>query len=81
MTLSHNPLCVDCLKVGIIREATQVDHIIALVNGGSEAQENRQGLCEECHRLKTADDKGIKRRTGATKDGIPTDPKHHWNQG
>lgn len=78
-TLNLNPLCVDCQIMGRVTPATQIDHIIALVNGGTETQENRQGLCDECHRLKTADDIGNKRRTGATIDGMPTDPKHHWH--
>ena len=78
-TLSLNPLCIVCQKAGRITAATQVDHIIALTNGGSDTQENRQGLCYECHRLKTADDLGNKRRSGVGADGIPLDPKHHWN--
>lgn len=77
-TLSLNPLCVSCQAMGIVSIATQVDHIVALVNGGTDTQDNRQGLCDECHRLKTSDDLGHKRKTGAHPNGMPSDPKHHW---
>lgn len=79
--LSHNPLCVQCSAVGITSAATQVDHIVALVNGGEDTTANLQALCDECHRLKTADDLGNKRRTGADIKGIPTDKSHHWHTG
>lgn len=78
--LSVNPLCAECQRVGRITPAAEVDHIIALTNGGTDTKDNLQGLCSECHRLKTADDLGNTRRSGVGVDGIPTDPMHHWNQ-
>ena len=71
------PLCVDCERKGRVRLATELDHIIALTNGGKDFDQddgaNRQGLCDECHELKTAKDLGRthKQRIGA--DGWPTD--------
>jgi hypothetical protein len=43
-----------------ITVAIELDHIIALTNGGTNADENYQGLCEDCHRIKTLADLGIK---------------------
>lgn len=69
--LREHPLCVACLARGRVTAAEEVDHIVALVNGGADAPENRQGLCRECHRQKTARDLGrrLKRQIGA--DGWP----------
>jgi len=69
------PLCVECQKQGRVTLATELDHIIALTNGGKDFHEdsgtNRQGLCTDCHLRKSAKDKGItyKHRIGA--DGWP----------
>ena len=79
--LIHNPLCIECQSIGRTTAATQVDHIVALVNGGQDSVSNMQALCDECHRLKTADDLGNKRRSGSDARGYPTDTKHHWNAG
>ena len=61
-----HPLCVMCQARGAIRLATQLDHITALVNGGKDFDEdegeNRQGLCEDCHRAKTLQDLGYVQR-------------------
>jgi 5-methylcytosine-specific restriction enzyme A len=48
-----NPLCVMCLAQGIVSAATELDHILALSNGGADTAANRQGLCAACHRAKT----------------------------
>lgn len=71
---SH-PLCVECEKAGRVRLATELDHIVALVNGGLDFDQdkgkNRQGLCFDCHEDKTRSDLGqrVKKRVGA--DGWP----------
>ncbi len=47
---------VCCVKCGS-KEDLQVDHIIALVNGGDMWNENNlQTLCVECHKKKTKED-------------------------
>jgi 5-methylcytosine-specific restriction protein A len=74
--LAINPLCVMCKAKGKVRLATQLDHIVALDNGGGESEDpfhNRQGLCTPCHLIKTAQDFGhkIKHRIGP--DGWPID--------
>jgi len=64
--LQANPLCVECAKQGRVTAATQVDHIIALVNEGNEDaydDSNRQALCDECHEAKTRKDLGQRERT------------------
>ena len=51
-----NPLCVECEKRGIIRVATQRDHIVPLAEGGLDVPSNTQGLCDECHKAKVAEE-------------------------
>ena len=60
--LAANPLCVMCKASGRVTLATEVDHIVALVNGGEDSHENRQALCTPCHQVKTAQDCGYKER-------------------
>ena len=78
------PLCVHCLERGIVNAATQLDHIVALVNGGKDFDEddeqNRQGLCDSCHEAKTDEDLGHRLITDNDASGMPTDPRHPWNQ-
>ena len=50
-------LCQMCLKRGIFTTATDVDHIIPLAQGGSDAMENLQSLCHECHKQKTCQER------------------------
>lgn len=54
--LRRDPLCVRCLamKPSIITVAVEVDHIIALHKGGHDGDQNLQGLCIPCHRIKSA---------------------------
>ena len=57
--LRRHPLCVHCLSRGFVQMATEVDHILAITNGGVDSRdpfENRQGLCTPCHDAKTAED-------------------------
>ena len=56
--LSANPLCVMCQAKGKTTVATELDHIVALVNGGSNDDDNLQGLCAPCHVQKTRADLG-----------------------
>lgn len=45
-----------CQKCGC-KENLEVDHIIAICNGGEEwDEENLQVLCNSCHKLKTKED-------------------------
>jgi 5-methylcytosine-specific restriction protein A len=69
--LSANPLCVLCLALGKLSPATDLDHIIALVNGGTNADSNYQCLCKACHQDKTARDLGLTVRVSTGLDGWP----------
>jgi 5-methylcytosine-specific restriction protein A len=63
--LTLHPLCEPCRQAGRVTPAVQVDHIIAVEDGGSDADgENRQSICLACHREKTARER--RRRAGST---------------
>lgn len=51
----HNPICVECVKEGRVKEMDVVDHIIPIKQGGAEYElSNLQALCHSCHNSKTA---------------------------
>lgn len=53
--LRRNPLCVECMRKGVLTPATVVDHIIPH-RGDKELfwnEENWQPLCKSCHDRKT----------------------------
>lgn len=66
-----NPLCVRCEAKGRVRLATELDHKVALANGGTDTDDNRQGLCADCHRDKTNEDMGYVDRPRIGPDGWP----------
>ena len=60
MFLAEHPLCEECSKIGIVREAKVVDHVIAH-KGNYKLfwnKNNWQSLCKECHDRKTAKEDG-----------------------
>ena len=67
--LAASPLCVMCKANGQVTLATEVDHIVALVNGGEDNHGNRQALCSECHKAKTRRDLGQRERVTFDADG------------
>lgn len=76
----HHPLCVICDKAGRTSLAVVLDHIIPLDRGGQNEPSNYQGLCEDCHTVKSATeaDKSARLKHGAHPSGEPKDPGHHW---
>jgi len=46
-------LCQPCKKQDRLTLATQVDHVVPQFEGGSEADDNLQGICDACHEAKT----------------------------
>lgn len=61
--LSANPSCVSCKARGIVKAATDVDHVVPLSAGGVNDESNYQSLCHDCHSAKTAlEDGGFGRR-------------------
>ncbi len=74
--LAANPLCVMCQAKGKVTIAVEVDHIIALTNGGAEDphdDSNRQGLCIPCHIEKTNIDLGYTPKQTIGADGWPVE--------
>ncbi len=56
-------MCQPCKTVGRITEATEVDHILNLAEGGTDELSNLQAICQECHKAKTLEEsKRAKRR-------------------
>lgn len=70
--LEREPLCRHCLANGLVTEASVPDHIVPFEFGGTDSDSNIQCLCERCHAIKTAKDRGYRtaRQTGL--DGWPT---------
>ncbi len=52
--LAREPLCRVCNQAGRIKAADAVDHITPKFEGGTDAFENLQPICEACHAKKTA---------------------------
>jgi 5-methylcytosine-specific restriction protein A len=71
--LAASPMCVSCLARGFVIAATEIDHIKALKDGGTNAAANLQPLCGECHLEKTRTDMGWRRRPKIGRDGWPSD--------
>lgn len=69
--LKTNPLCKSCLTTGKVKIADEVDHIVPLCKGGTDALDNLQGLCKECHEEKTRQDLGQVQRPRIGVDGWP----------
>lgn len=69
----QNVSCRRAVRVG------EVDHIVALDDGGTNDDSNLHLLCIPCHKEKTAKDRGYVLKTGIAEDGSPTDKHHHWN--
>jgi 5-methylcytosine-specific restriction protein A len=51
----------------------EVDHIKPLEHGGTNEDDNLQLLCSECHKVKTATDRGHKVKRAFGPDGCPID--------
>lgn len=53
--LGEHPLCVKCQEIGVVRAATEVDHITPVRLGGAPFHEgNCQALCKPHHSRETA---------------------------
>lgn len=69
--LGNHPLCVMCQEAGVVTVATEIDHVIALTNSGTNDESNLQCLCAGCHEMKTITDLGQKQRMDIGVDGWP----------
>jgi 5-methylcytosine-specific restriction endonuclease McrA len=48
----------------VLPDEFQMDHIVALVNGGRDVESNCQVLCHPCHEVKTREDLALAGRGG-----------------
>ena len=46
-------LCQTCWRTGRATPATEVDHIKALADGGTDSVTNMEAICSACHKAKT----------------------------
>jgi 5-methylcytosine-specific restriction endonuclease McrA len=51
-------LCAACAGLTAYPHGFELDHKVALLNGGADTDENCQVLCHDCHARKTASDLG-----------------------
>lgn len=63
--LERGGRCEEC-GLKLLARRWEIDHIIALTNGGTNDPKNLRLLCEPCHKAKTRTDKG----TMAKGDGV-----------
>ena len=72
--------CAVCKRKLGPADSWDVDHVIALENGGTDHDDNLQLLCEWCHKPKTADDhaQAAHGRQSAVRAFVP---KHYRRKG
>jgi 5-methylcytosine-specific restriction protein A len=78
-----NGLCEHCLKAGRTTGAVIVNHIKALIHGGSDEDSNTENLCRACDRIATAEQFGFdvtRGKRGCDASGRPIGADHAWNQ-
>ncbi|HEX2594793.1 MAG TPA: HNH endonuclease [Rhizomicrobium sp.] len=76
-------LCEHCLKLGRTTLATVVNHIVPLVQGGSDEDSNTENVCREHDLIETAKQFGHNVTAdgrGIGRSGRPTSPDHPWNR-
>jgi 5-methylcytosine-specific restriction protein A len=71
--LQAQPLCEDCKAKGYVKEAVTPDHIKPLALGGTDTDDNIRCICAECHRDRTAEQFGFKRKVQIGLDGWPVE--------
>jgi 5-methylcytosine-specific restriction protein A len=60
--LRREPLCRFCAERGVTTPATEVDHVVAMADGGAHDPSNLRSLCKSCHSRRTARDQAFVRR-------------------
>jgi 5-methylcytosine-specific restriction protein A len=59
---AEEPYCRSCLVAGKRVATDEIDHIVPLARGGSNARSNMQGLCDPCHKAKSKTEREAARR-------------------
>lgn len=57
LILAREPLCRPCKQAGRVTPATEVDHVISKARGGTDASDNLEPICHDCHTAKTGRDR------------------------
>jgi 5-methylcytosine-specific restriction protein A len=68
-----SPRCARCKVLTMYPGGFQLDHIIALANGGTNDDGNMQVLCDPCHEIKTNEDLGYTPKIETGADGWPVE--------
>ena len=65
-----NPLCVECVKEGVVKLWDVLDHIVPIEEGGTNEPGNLQGLCHTHHNAKSERERqrGLRRAWGNYRD-------------
>lgn len=74
-------LCERCGASGIVRRATIVNHIVPLIHGGPDTDENTENLCRPCDKEVTAEQFGHRKRVEVDRDGWPIGPRPGEGEG
>lgn len=54
--------CDECIRLARVREAHEVDHIVALAHGGTDEPANLRAINRDCHKAKSQrESKSIKK--------------------
>ncbi|MCW2395876.1 HNH endonuclease [Sphingobium sp. B8D3B] len=85
----RDPLCVICKAKGLIARTEIIDHIVSLADGGTDDDDNLQGVCKDCSDQKTEEEAAraqgrtpgaLIKGKGTGRNGRPTSPDHPWNR-
>lgn len=56
--IQMQPLCEHCEKKGLVEAAKEIDHIVAIKDGGERLSiRNLQSLCRSCHSRKSVQER------------------------
>jgi 5-methylcytosine-specific restriction protein A len=71
--IRRDPLCKHCREAGRVSLGVELDHIRSIEDGGADDDSNLQLLCEACHAIKTAKDRGYRTPVVVGLDGFPVE--------
>jgi len=68
---AHLCQCRHCKAEGLVRPASEVDHIVPKFKGGTDDESNLQAINRECHERKSLEDAGSREPIRFRPDGLP----------